>query len=182
MTSWEGVACWLGVASWAGEGSRLGVDSRAGVAAEASPEGVDSRAVVDSWAGADSWVLDRGVSEGGCKDFEVLEDPEEVPERCRAAVERWALLEAPTVPARLNVLPGNALAATAVSTPVSVALPAISQRLQRLSRRSAASRERGVCRLSGISIGESSGEARGATWRRCDFSVPGLLKLSLKGR
>jgi hypothetical protein len=55
----------------------------------------------------------------------------------------------------LSVLPGKALAATAVSAPVRVALPAISQRLARASRRSAASRERGVCGLSGIAIEES---------------------------
>jgi len=38
------------------------------------------------------------------------------------------------------VLPGNAWAATSESTPVRVTLPAISQRLMRVSLRSAASR------------------------------------------
>jgi hypothetical protein len=44
----------------------------------------------------------------------------------------------------LSVLPGKALAATAVSTPVRAALPASSRRLARVRRRRAASRERGV--------------------------------------
>jgi hypothetical protein len=44
--------------------------------------------------------------------------------------------------AALAVLPGKACAASSVNTPVSVAEPASSQRLQRARRRSAASRER----------------------------------------
>jgi hypothetical protein len=52
------------------------------------------------------------------------------------------------VPARdaldFTVLPGKAFAATAVSAPVSAAVPASSHRLLRARRRSAASRVAGV--------------------------------------
>jgi hypothetical protein len=67
-----------------------------------------------------------------------------LPELPLDAVECWALREVPAALARLSVFPGKALAATAVSTPVRVALAAIIQRLQRASRCSAASRDLGV--------------------------------------
>ena len=71
------------------------------------------------------------------------------PERGWELPVRWVAVEA-FAPAVLNVLPGKALAATAVNTPVRAALPAISQRLQRASRRRATSRERMVWGLRGI--------------------------------
>jgi hypothetical protein len=75
-----------------------------------------------------------------------VEVPVEVPLPVRVPVVPVELRALREVVARvsLSVLPGKALAATAVSTPVSVALPAISQRLARRSRRRAASREREV--------------------------------------
>ncbi len=89
-----------------------------------------------------SVVLDCGACAGALS----VEVPVEVPlPVCvpPAPAERCA---SPEAVARVcfSVLPGKALAATAVSTPVSVALPAISQRLARRSRRRAASREREV--------------------------------------
>ena len=89
-----------------------------------------------------SVVLDRGAWAGALS----VEAPVEVPRPVRvlvAPVERWAS-RVLVGRVSLTVLPGKALAATAVSTPVSVALPAISQRLARRSRRRAASREREV--------------------------------------
>jgi hypothetical protein len=89
-----------------------------------------------------SAVLDRGAWAGALSP----EAPVEVPLPVRvlvAPVERGAS-RALVARVSLTVLPGKALAATAVSTPVSVALPAISQRLTRRSRRRAASREREV--------------------------------------
>jgi len=82
---------------------------------------------------------------GACLAALSVEVPVEVPlvGAPVAAVERWSL-RALVARVSLSVLPGKALAATAVSTPVSVALPAISQRLARRSRRRAASREREV--------------------------------------
>jgi hypothetical protein len=59
--------------------------------------------------------------------------------RDRAA---FPLVPAPFVAALARVLPGKACAAIAVNAPVSVTLPASSQRLQRDNRCSAASRER----------------------------------------
>ncbi len=59
--------------------------------------------------------------------------------RDRAAL---SLVPAPFAAALARVLPGKACAAIAVNAPVSVTLPASSQRLQRDNRRSAASRER----------------------------------------
>lgn len=51
-------------------------------------------------------------------------------------------MPAPLAKALARVLPGKACAAIAVNAPVSVTLPASSQRLQRDNRCSAASRER----------------------------------------
>jgi hypothetical protein len=59
--------------------------------------------------------------------------------RARAAL---PLVLAPFTEVLARVLPGKACAAIAVNAPVSVTLPASSQRLQRDSRFSAASRER----------------------------------------
>ncbi len=86
--------------------------------------------------------LDRGACAGALS----VEVPVEVLWPVRVPDERVARWAPPGAAARvsLSVLPGKALAATAVSTPVRVALPAISQRLARLSRRRAASREREV--------------------------------------
>jgi hypothetical protein len=104
-------------------------------------------------AGEDSCLEDPSVAEedpsldcGACAGALSVEVPVEVPLPVRVPVapaERWASREA-VARVALSVLPGKALAATAVRTPVSVALPAISQRLARLSRRRAASREREV--------------------------------------
>ncbi len=157
----EGAACWVGEGSCAGDASWLGADSEdfwlgldscegadswlgadscEGVAADASPEGEDSRGVLDSWVPLDCGAWAGGLSAPG----ELPVDREASPELPLDAAERWALLEAPAALTRLSVFPGKALAATAVSTPVRVALAAIIQRLQRASRRSAASRELGV--------------------------------------
>ncbi len=119
--------------------SCTGADSCEGVAADASPEGEDSR-VVDAWV-----PLDCGAWAGGSSALgEPPVDREASLELPLDAVECWALREVPAALTRLSVFPGKALAATAVSTPVRVALAAIVQRLQRASRRSAASRELGV--------------------------------------
>ena len=118
-------------------------------------EGVDCSAEDPSVAEDDpSVVLDRGTCAGALS----VEAPVEVPLPVRvpgAPAERWASLEA-VARVALSVLPGKALAATAVSTPVSVALPAISQRLAWLSRRRAASREREVWVLPDIDCGAES--------------------------
>jgi hypothetical protein len=89
---------------------------------------------------------DPSLDRGACAGAVSVEVPVEVPDPARAPLTpaaRWASREAVACVA-FSVLPGKALAATAVSTPVSVALPAISQRLARLSRRRAASRVREV--------------------------------------
>lgn len=52
------------------------------------------------------------------------------------------LVPVPFATELVRALPGNACAAIAVNTPVSVTLPASSQRLQRVKWRRAASRER----------------------------------------
>ena len=66
---------------------------------------------------------------------------------CTACFARWRDRVFPLVPVPFAAvlvcdLPGNACAAIPVNAPVSVTLPASSQRLQRDRRRSAASRER----------------------------------------
>jgi hypothetical protein len=101
---------------------------------------------------------DPSLDCGACAGALSVEVPVEVPLPVRVPggrAERWA---SPETVARvsLSVLPGKALAATAVNTPVSVALPAISQRLARLSRRRAASREREVWGLPDIDCGAES--------------------------
>jgi hypothetical protein len=75
-----------------------------------------------------------GASAGGCRGLEELVEPPEEWLACECA-ELFALVVAAPM-----VLPGNAWAATSVSTPVRVTLPAISQRLTRVSLRRAASR------------------------------------------
>jgi hypothetical protein len=103
---------------------------------------------VDPWVG-----LDWGFWAGGWIAFEAPpEGGGALPAPRLDAVECRVPLEAPAALARLSVFPGKALAATAASTPVRVTLAAIIQRLQRASRRSAASRELGVWRLSGTFI------------------------------
>jgi hypothetical protein len=136
-----------------------------------APEPLDLCSLVE---GEDSCAEDPSVAEedpsleldcGACAGALSVEVPVEVPLPVRvpvARVEWWASL---AVVARdsLSVLPGKALAATAVSAPVSVALPAISQRLARLSRRRAASREREVWWLPDICRGT---ESRLHGWKR----------------
>ncbi len=77
-----------------------------------------------------------GACEGG---FSAPAPADEVPE---APLEEWPAcpLVAFVLATCLTVLPGNALAATSVSKPVSTTLPAIIQRLILCSSRSAASR------------------------------------------
>jgi hypothetical protein len=132
-----GAACWVGEDSCAGVASWLGTDSWEGVVADAAPEVEDSRGVVDSWVPLDCGAWAGGLSAPG----ELLVDREASPELSLDAVECWALLETPAALTPLSVFPGKALA---VSTPVRVALAATIQRLQRASRRSAASRDLGV--------------------------------------
>jgi hypothetical protein len=98
--------------------------------------------VVGVWAGALS-----------AEEPAVVEPPELEPrlwsfaaEPC-VPVELWPVelctpLEVSAALVALSVLPGKALAATAVSTPVRAALPATNLRLARARRRRAASRER----------------------------------------
>jgi hypothetical protein len=122
-------------------------------------EGEDSCAEDPSVAEEDpSLELDCGACAGA---FSV-----EVPLPVRVPVApaaRWASREA-VARVALSVLPGKALAATAVSTPVRVALPAISHRLARLSRRRAASREREVwLGLADIYCGEGPGHSTGGS-------------------
>jgi hypothetical protein len=83
-------------------------------------------------------VLGLGACAGGCSDcVDVLVEPA-APEGCFEAL--LALLPAASAGEVSIVLPGNAWAATADSTPASVMLAAISQRLMRRSWPSAASR------------------------------------------
>ncbi len=122
-----------------------------------------------------SVVLDCGA----CLAALSVEVPVEVPLPVRVPVvpvERWT---SPELVARvsLSVLPGKAPAATAVSTPVSVALPAISQRLARRSRRRAASREREVW-LGLTDMKRSGGVVHG--WK-LSLSLPLERKRWLKG-
>jgi hypothetical protein len=114
-----GAGCWLPPASCPGA---------------VSWEGADSRPPEDSWPVLGG-ELDSGAACGGCNEpppAELL--PEELP--------AWFPLEVFALAAEAAeiVLPGNAWAATSASTPVSATLPAISQRLTRVSLRRAASR------------------------------------------
>jgi hypothetical protein len=124
--------------------------------------------------GEDSCPEDPSVAEedplldwGACAGALSVEEPVEAPLAARAArVARWASPEA-VARVSFSVLPGKAPAATAVNTPVSVALPAISQRLARLSRRRAASREREVwLGLTAIERGTASSRRRHRRVRR----------------
>jgi biopolymer transport protein ExbB len=84
--------------------------------------------------------LDRGAWAGALS----VEEPVAPAERaCAVPLARWASAGARPWICR-SVLPGNAVAAIAVNTPVSAALAASSQRLALRSRRSAASRVREV--------------------------------------
>jgi hypothetical protein len=67
------------------------------------------------------------------------------PERAFAVADAATSREAAPLVALLTLLPENALAATAVSTPVSVTVPASTHRRARENLRSAASRALGVC-------------------------------------
>jgi hypothetical protein len=90
--------------------------------------------------------LDSGAVCGGCKepvpDELLLEEP---PVWCRSPPLDVFVLAAEAVGI---VLPGKAWAATSVSTPASVTLPASSQRLMRVSLRRAASRAEGFAMQS----------------------------------
>jgi hypothetical protein len=148
------VACWVGADASAGVASCAGAgDSRDGVAScweGASGEGM---LVCPS--------LDCGVWAGGFSAPPArLAFAPAVP--LGRVVLLWLLAPAP--------LPGKAFAATAVNAPVSAALPAISQRLARARRRSAASRVRVLWRfwlggllLRSIAVGSS---------RACDQCAP----------
>jgi len=82
-----------------------------------------------------------GLAAGGCSDRVCVElDVVDVPVGARRW---WEWVVAPALPT-FTVLPGKALAATAVSAPVIAVHPATSQRLQTARRRSAASRVPGV--------------------------------------
>lgn len=118
--------------------------------ASASEPLLDSRSLVEG-ADADPEALvavdeDPSLDCGVCAGARSVEVPVEVPLPGRVPDERVARWAPPGAFACVfpSVFPGKALAATAVSTPVSVALAAISRRLARLSRRRAASREREV--------------------------------------
>ncbi len=125
----------------------------------------DAPAALDwgAWAGA--WrepvePVEVPVDEPAAVPAESLEP------RCDVA-ETWA----PDADA-LTVLPGKALAATAVSTPARAVLPAISQRLARASLRIAASRVRvvwGGVSWGGVSI-ESGVEFIGSVFPRSTSS------------
>jgi hypothetical protein len=109
----------------------VGADSRPG---EVSWEGVDSRPAEDSWPVLGDGV-DSGADCGGCKEPDPVELLLEEPPAGSPCwpLDVFALLDE-------RVLPGKAWAATSVSTPVSATLPAINQRLVRVSLRRAASR------------------------------------------
>jgi hypothetical protein len=92
---------------------------------------VDACDGVDSGVGTSVVVLGRGARVGGWSDLTVLEEPLE-PLRSERGRE-------PVGDDVLTVFPGNALAATSENTAVSATEPVTSQRLARLSLRSAAS-------------------------------------------
>ena len=105
--------------------------------------------VVVVWVGSVAVVcvvVDDDAACGACEAaLRAFVEPVEVVARFFAA-RSLAREDLPFVPApfvaALAVLPGKACAASSVKTPVSVAEPASSQRLQRARRRRAASRER----------------------------------------
>jgi hypothetical protein len=107
----------------------------------------------------DCVVVDEAASRGCVAAFSAFVDCTEVVSRFFAARAR-AREDFPFVPvpfvAALAVLPGKAWAASSVKTPVSVAEPANSQRLQRFNRLSAASRERLVGLLGEALMGTYS--------------------------
>jgi len=117
-----------------------------GVAASVSAVVVDSVGVACSvavvWVGS-VCVVDSPF--GACPgDLRALVELAECVPRavtCSRAREALPFVPVPFV-AALAVLPGKACAASSVKTPVSVAEPASSQRLQRARRRREASRER----------------------------------------
>jgi hypothetical protein len=117
--------------------------------------------VVVVWTGSASvdWVVDDEAASGDrVAAFSAFVDSVEVVSRFSArALARGDLpfVSAPFV-AALAVLPGKAWAASSVKTPVSVAEPANSQRLQRFSRLRAASRERLVGLFGEVFMGTYS--------------------------
>jgi hypothetical protein len=119
------------------------------VSAVVASAGVACSAVVVVWVGSVSVVWVVVEDDAACGDCEAAlrgfaEPVEVVP--CFFTARSLAREDFPFVLARfvaaLAVLPGKACAASSVNAPVSVAEPASSQRLQRASRRKAASRER----------------------------------------
>lgn len=128
----------------------VGADSVVSAGADLALFACDDSVVVDSvlsplplaaspvCASDPACVLVRGAWVGACN-CDVL-----VPALCGSVVRVRVPRTEPVVLLR----PGKAVAAAAVNAAVSAALPASSQRLARLSRRSAASRVRVVWRLS----------------------------------
>ncbi len=111
----------------------MAADSCAGadsLAAGASVLGAVSPVAVDFW-------MERGAWTGACRAacFEAWRVAV-----CVCDEDLLAPFVCPVLAEVLAVLPGKALAATSVSTPVRATLPAISQRLTRPSLRRAASR------------------------------------------
>jgi hypothetical protein len=110
-------------------------------------EGADSRPAEDSWPVLGDG-LDSGAVCGACKEpapAELL--LEELPAGFRP-LDVFAL----AAEAEEIVLPGNAWAATSASTPVSATLPAISQRLMRVSLRRAASRAKLFANMQAVCV------------------------------
>jgi len=161
---WAGAgSCWLGAdscgraVSCAGVGSWLGVDS-------GEPE-EDSGEAEDRPPGLACCEFVSGTVSGAvCGGCSVLADPAEelLDEGVEGPVpERLALVAEPAA----SVLPGKACAASSASTPVRVTLPAISQRLTRVSLRSAASRVCVLCERTASLSGDGRGLGGRATGR-----------------
>jgi hypothetical protein len=115
-------------------------------AGEVSWEGADSRPDDDSRP-VPGDELDSGADCGGCKEplpVELLLEELPAGSPC-CPLDVFALADE-------MVLPGKAWAATSVSTPVSATLPAISQRLVRVSLRRAASRAK-VFGMQAVCVG-----------------------------
>jgi hypothetical protein len=124
----------------------VGADSCAG---GVSWEGADSLPAEDSWPVLGD-ELDSGAACGGCREpapAELL--LEELPAGSWCGLLDVFVLADEAVGI---VLPGNAWAATSVSTPTSATLPAISQRLMRVSLRRAASRAEGLA-MESVCVG-----------------------------
>lgn len=96
------------------------------------------------------WVVDSGTGFGACAGARnVLGDVVDRPLGAELVRCPGTRCLGPVAWPAWTVLPGRAWAATSVSTPVRVTLPAISQRLTRMSLRSAVSRAF-VVRVRGI--------------------------------